>query len=551
MAASAAFRSLDLDEIVALAGRAERGQLAPVDGALIATLLALLVEIIELARRTGSSIRTLRARLFGFTGQEQPPFPSGTGCQDTSTNRRTSEPKQKAPGHGRTPASDYTGAKTVRVDHAILSVGQRCSDCSRGRLYDTKRPTVSIRLEGGPIIDATRFERAVLRCASCQTTFTAPLPEGVSDQKFSASADATIAVLRFMLGMPHYRLEQAQRFVGIPLPRSIQWERCEVVADAVFPVFLLMVRLAAEAGLLHADDTKVRILSCIKENKSKKAGERTGTFTTGVVAGPIVGAEGPRVALYFSGRQHSGENLAKLLAMRPEELGPPIRVGDAGSSNLVGKLKVVDAGCWAHVRTHFVEIQDQFPNECKHVLDEIRAIYRVDREARGKSPDERLNLHQQKSEPVIDRLVAWMRDRLEQRLTEPNSSLGYAFKYVLGHLTVLTTFLRVAGVAIDNNPAERGLRRAALVRRNSLFYRNEVGAWVGDVLASIGQTCTLHQVNPIDYLAEVVSHAAEVRKDPAAWLPWTYPKSRARAGPAAAAGAAATAPGTGPRRVAR
>jgi len=55
------------------------------------------------------------------------------------------------------------------------------------------------------------------------TTFTPPLPEGVSLECFSVSADATIAVMRFMLGMPHYRLEQAQRFMGIPVPRSLQW----------------------------------------------------------------------------------------------------------------------------------------------------------------------------------------------------------------------------------------------------------------------------------------------------------------------------------------
>ena len=312
-----------------------------------------------------------------------------------------------------------------------------------------------------------------------------------------------------------------------------------------------MVRLAAASGLLHADDTKVRILSCIKENKTKKKGERTGTFTTGVVAGPIIGAEGPRVALYFSGRDHSGENVAKLLALRPEELGPPIRVGDAGSSNLVGNLKVVDAGCWSHARTHFVEIQEQFPDECKHVLDQIRKIYRVDRAAQGKSPAERLKLHQQKSEPVVERLAAWMKDRLERRLTEPNSSLGRAFTYVLGHLAVLTTFLRVAGVAIDNNSSERGLRRSALHRRNSLFCRNEIGAWIGDVIMSVGQTCALHQVNPIEYLTEVVTNAAQVREDPSRWLPWTYPKRRARAGPAEATAAGATAPGTGPHRVAR
>ena len=557
MGASGSATTIDVDQIRALAQCVDHDELASEDRARIKALLLLFADIIEFARKRSASIRTLRVRLFGPTEDRKRSRRGESGSDEATASSSTGDSDEKPPGHGRMPESAYTGATTVRVEHETLSVGQLCPDCCRGHLYDRKRPVVSIVLEGGPIIDATRYERVVLRCSSCTQSFTPALPHGVSDEKFTPSADATIAVCRFRLGMPHYRLEKAQSFVGIPLPRSIQWVRCEVVADAVFPVFLLMVRLAAAAGLIHIDDTKVRILSCIKENASKAKGERTGTFTTGVVAGPIVGAQGPSVTLYFSGRDHSGENLAKLLALRPEDLGPPIRVGDAGSSNLVGKLTVIDGGCWAHVRTHFVEIAEQFPDEVKHVLEQIRALYRVDRKAKGKSPDERLELHQQESKPVVEGLTAWMQERLDQHLTEPNSSLGGAFKYVLGHLTLLTTFLRLPGVPLDNNRAEAELRRSGLHRRNSLFYRNEIGAWVGDVLMSIGATCARYQVNPIEYLTEVVRQAPQVRANPEAWLPWAY-QARvaaraastpgARASPAQAAGACATAQGTGPRQ---
>jgi transposase len=551
MGARASATTIDVDEIVALAGRLDSDELAPADRARAKALLLLFADIIAFVSRKSASIRSLRARLFGAAADRSRSSRGQSRSDETRARRKTGEPDDKPPGHGRIPESAYTGATTIRVEHQTLSVGQLCPDCRRGRLYDMKRPSVSIVLEGGPVVDATRFVRAVLRCSSCTQAFTPSLPEGISDEKFTPSADATIAVMRFMLGMPHYRLEKAQSFVGIPLPRSVQSQRCEVVADAVFPVFLLMLRLAAAAGLIHIDDTKVRILSCIKENKSKAKGERTGTFTTGVVAGPIVGAEGPSITLYFSGRNHSGENLTKLLALRPEDLGPPIRVGDAGSSNLVGKLEVVDAGCWAHARMHFVEIEEQFPDECAHVFEQIRAIYRVDRKAKGKSPDERLELHQQESTPIVDRLTGWMKGRLDQHLTEPNSSLGKAFTYVLGHIGLLTAFLRLPGVPLDNNRAESELRRSGLHRRNSLFYRNEVGAWIGDVIMSIGATCASHSVNPITYLTEVVRNAPQVRANPDQWLPWTYQASRSRASPVREVGVGATARETGPRRAVR
>jgi hypothetical protein len=88
MAASAALRSLDLDQMLALACRAERGQLASEDGALVAKLLVLLVDIVRLVRATGSSIRTFRSRLFGPSSQEQSRPASDTCIQDAPTNQR-------------------------------------------------------------------------------------------------------------------------------------------------------------------------------------------------------------------------------------------------------------------------------------------------------------------------------------------------------------------------------------------------------------------------------------------------------------------------------
>lgn len=93
------------------------------------------------------------------------------------------------------------------------------------------------------------------------------------------------------------------------------------------------------------------------------------------------------------------------------------------------------------------------------------------------------------------------------------------------------------------------MRRSALHRRNSLFFRNEVGAWIGDVIMSAGETCIINGENPIDYLTEVVRNPEQVRTNAAGWLPWTYPGSRAGAAPAPAAAAAATAAGTLPRPV--
>jgi transposase len=106
-------------------------------------------------------------------------------------------------------------------------------------LYDTKQPTIFIRLTGQPLVGATRYEQEALRCSACQERFTAPLPAGVKQDPLAG----------------------LQESVGAPLPESIQFERCEAVADAALPVFLYLRRLAADGEVIYSNDTRVKILS--------------------------------------------------------------------------------------------------------------------------------------------------------------------------------------------------------------------------------------------------------------------------------------------------
>jgi hypothetical protein len=105
---------------------------------------------------------------------------------------------------------------------------------------------------------------------------------------------------------------------------------------------------------------------------------------------------------------------------------------------------------------------------------------------------------------------------------EPNSRLGGAFDYLLKRWEALTRFLTVPGAPLDNNAAERALKMILRYRKNSLFYKNEHGAHVGDVLTSLIETCRLAGINPLDYLSALMENRSAVFADPAAWLPWNY-----------------------------
>jgi len=134
------------------------------------------------------------------------------------------------------------------------------------------------------------------------------------------------------------------------------------------------------------------------------------------------------------------------------------------------------------------------------------------------SPEERLRFHQAES----GKLHQWLSNQLAEKKTEPNSGLGKAIAYMLKHWEKLTRFLTVAGAPLDNNLCERALKKAVLHRKNSLFYKTQCGAYVGDMFMSLIHTCNLNNINPFDYLTALQTNTASVFKNPSDWMPWNY-----------------------------
>jgi hypothetical protein len=208
---------------------------------------------------------------------------------------------------------------------------------------------------------------------------------------------------------------------------------------------------------------------------------------------------------------------------------------DALSRNLPKlprKLEIIVGYCLAHSRRRFVNVVPSFPEPCRYVLEVLGDVYGYDAQAeeQGLSPEERLRFHQEHSEPVMKQLHAWLRAQFEEKQVEPNSGLGEAIHYLLKHWDRLTLFLRQAGAPLDNNICERALKKAIRHRKNSLFYKTENGAGVGDLFMSLIHTCELNGANPFDYLTELQKHAAELATNPAAWMPWNYGETLAQSG---------------------
>jgi len=429
------------------------------------------------------------------------------------------------PGHGRNGAEAFGGARKVDIKHQNLTHGERCPECGKGNVYGQKEPKVLVRIVGQAPLTATVYSLERLRCGACGQVFTAQEPEGVGPEKYDETAAAMIAQLKYGAGTPFYRLEQLESQLGIPLPAATQWEIVEEAAQVIKPARDELIRQAAQSMVVHNDDTSMRVLMLKRDPKD----ERTGVFTSGIVS---VG-EGHKIALYFTGSRHAGENLAEVLKKRSAELPSPIQMCDALSRNvpkLPTGVEILLANCLAHGRRQFVDVAENFPSECRYVLEMLGQVYLHDAEARerGLTPDERLRLHQERSRPVMDSLHSWLETQLDERKTEPNSGLGQAISYLLRHWNPLTLFLRKAGAPLDNNIVERSLKRAVLHRKNALFYRTLNGAQVGDLFMSLIHTCQLCGANSFDYLVELQRHAKELAACPTEWMPWNYRETLAR-----------------------
>jgi len=473
-----------------------------------------------------TTIQDLRELLFPASTEKTEAVLKKAGVEGTSkslaekqSTSKARERKQEAPGHGRNGAGDYRNPQRVPVSHASLKHGDRCPGCLKGKVYEQQEPRRLIRIVGQAPLRATVYELQRLRCNLCGEVYSAETPEGVGEDKYDESAAAMIAQLKYGTGLPFHRLEDLEQNLGIPLPASTQWEIVEEAAELIKPARDELIREAAQGEVLHNDDTNMKVLA-LRRAIAEEAGERTGIFTSGVVST----TEGRKIALFFTGRQHAGENLAEVLKQRAAELPMPIQMSDALSRNAPKPIELLLANCLAHGRRQFVKITPNFPEPCRHVLEALGEVYHQDRVARerGLSRIERLHFHQQHSQPVMTELHQWLDAQLKENKVEPNSGLGKAIEYMLRHWRALTLFLREPGAPLDNNLVERALKKAILHRKNSLFYKTLNGANVGDLYMSLIHTCELNDVNPFDYLTELQRHNEKLVAQPADWMPWNY-----------------------------
>jgi len=282
------------------------------------------------------------------------------------------------------------------------------------------------------------------------------------------------------------------------------------------PVFDALIHDLKRSTNLFMDETKAPVLD--PGRKKTKTGYFWALARDDRAWG---GGDPPGVAFtYAPGR--SGQYAEEIL----KDFSGVLQVdGYAGYNRLLQRQNqdIKLAYCWAHARRKLYEVAQAGKTPiADEGLQQIAALYRIERNIRGFNPSERLAVRQERSKPIIDTFGAWLtanRARLSAK-----APLGKALKYIAKYWDGLCLFLTDGRVELDSNAVERTIRPIALNRKNALFAGHDAGAQNWAIIASLIETCKLNAVDPYAWLTGTLTAIVNGHKqsDIDALLPWNY-----------------------------
>jgi transposase len=385
----------------------------------------------------------------------------------------------------------------VEVVEHRLPEEERVCPCCGGPLHEM---STEIRQELKVIpaqVKVVKHVRYVYSCRRCEreeiTTpvVTAPIPAPVlPGSPVSPSLLAYIMTQKYGAGLPLYRQEQQFKGLGIDLSRQTManW----VLHGANTWLALIYDRLhehLVQKDILHADETTLQVL----QEPGREAATKSYLWLY------RTGRDGPSIVLYDYQTTRAGKHPRRFLAGFKGYLHVD---GYAGYNELPDVTLV---GCWAHARRKFDEALKALPEDKRNAavaaregLEYCNRLFAIERELKDKTPEERYQIRQVRSRPVLDAFLAWLKNQKARVL--PKSSFGQAIYYCLGQWDKLVTFLQDGRLELDNNRSERSIKPFVIGRKNWLFANTPRGAKASAITYSIIETAKENGLNPFHYL---------------------------------------------------
>jgi len=312
--------------------------------------------------------------------------------------------------------------------------------------------------------------------------------------------------------------------MGADIPDTTLVDWCGGAMKTLAPLIEKIEAEIMDSDLLHADDTPIRVLDHSRKDKGLGKGVKQGRIWVYVRDQRPWAGQAPPGAVYYFSPDRKGEHPRKHLAGSSGILQADAYTGfkELYERRADGSAQFREAACWAHLRRDFHDVWTSDKSRiAREALDRIGKLYDIERQITGQSAELRLAVRQKKSKPEVDTFHAWA----EQQLTRipGKSDLAKAFRYGLSRWESFCLFLDDGRVAIDNNPAERGIRPIGVGRRNWLFAGSDTG---GETLAramTIIETAKMNGLDPQAYLADVLDRIHDHKINRLAdLLPWNW-----------------------------
>jgi len=354
------------------------------------------------------------------------------------------------------------------------------------------------------------YRRPVVKDKRDDRIHTTPAPANVLDNSLAdVSFLAGMLVDKFCYHLPLYRQHQRLAMSGITLSRSTLTNLVERAVALLKPVYDAQLEHILLSKVLAMDETPT------KAGRAKPGKMKQAWFW------PVYGQDDEVCFIYSPSR--GSQVVVEALGERFD--GTLVTDGHSAYTRYASnRPDVTHANCWAHARRKFEAALNDEPKAAGQALELIGQLYRVEEQIQKKNlqSQPKLDWRTKHSIPIVKEIWAWC-DQQRQRMDLARSSpLLKALGYALGRQAALEVYLGDPDVPIDTNHLERALRPIPMGRKNWLFSWSEVGARHIGVIQSLLVTCRLHEVNPYDYLVDVLQR---INQHPASLVDELVPRA--------------------------